>query len=87
MSRAERIEKTLKSALNVDHLELINQSAAHGGHYNGDGESHYSLLVVSSNFAGKSRINRQRLINDLLKEEWQNGLHALAIKAHSPDEL
>lgn len=58
MSRAERIEKILKQTLQVHQFELINQSAAHGGHYRGEGESHYALLVVATDFVGKSRLDR-----------------------------
>lgn len=86
MKRTKRIEEILRSSLKIQHLHLENQSASHSGHYQGDGETHFNLLVVSDDFSGKNRVQRQRAINDLLKSEWDTGLHALSIKALTPDE-
>ena len=49
-------------------------------------ESHFRVLVVSEVFAGKSRVDRHRLVNQTLARELQQGVHALAIKALAPDE-
>jgi BolA protein len=86
MNRTEKIEELLRSAIKVQHLELENQSANHSGHYHGNGETHFALLIVSNDFNGQSRVQRQRTINELLKSEWSLGLHALSIKALTPDE-
>ncbi|HEX6612021.1 MAG TPA: BolA family protein, partial [Hyphomicrobiaceae bacterium] len=49
-------------------------------------ESHFRVLVVSQAFAGKSRIERHRMINDTLAAELKGKVHALAIKAYAPGE-
>jgi BolA protein len=69
-------------------VELVDDSEAHRGHggYNPAGESHFSLRIESRAFAGKSRVERQRMvyaaIGDLMKER----VHALTIRAVAPGE-
>lgn len=89
MDRAKTIEKTLKDNLKILHLEVINESHKHAGHSEAAkaGNSHFQILIVSSDFAGKSFVQRHRMINDLLKIEFDKGLHALAIKALTPEEF
>jgi BolA protein len=61
----------------------------HAGHRNspGTGESHFRILVVSEAFQGKSRVERHRLVNELLKEELAGGVHALALSTIAPGEV
>ena len=51
----------------------------------GDGD-HYAAHVVSQAFAGKSRLDRHRMVNTLLAAELAAGVHALAIQARAPGE-
>lgn len=75
-------------ALRPTRLDVINESELHAGHRNspGTGESHFRILVVSDAFAGKSRLERHRLVNDLLKDELAGGIHALALSTLAPGE-
>lgn len=84
---ADRIRNKL-AALNPLVLELVDQSEAHRGHagWRDGGETHFDLKVVSAAFAGKSRVQRQRLVLGALKAEFDAGLHALTIQARAPDE-
>lgn len=84
MSREQRINQALTAGLAPLHLEVENESHMHSVPVNS--ETHFKVLVVSAVFEGKSRIDRQRLVNDLLKEELQSGLHALTQRALSPTE-
>lgn len=88
MSRDARMREALMVALEPQRLDVINDSEKHAGHRSspGTGESHYTVLVVSPRFAGKSRLERHRLVNDALAGELEGGLHALAIKAYAPGE-
>ncbi len=85
MNRYERIEKVLKT-LNPIFMELKDDSHKHAGHVaehgtvTGDGETHYKLVLVSSEFNGLSRIERQQKVNALLADEFKNGLHAFQMK-------
>jgi len=84
---ADRIRNNL-AVLQPLALELVDQSEAHRGHagWRDGGETHFDLTVVSAAFAGKSRVQRQRLVLGALKEEFQAGLHALSIQARAPGE-
>lgn len=89
MSLTETIEKKLIEAFHPERLEVINESHQHAGHqpgFDGTGESHMRVRIVSSAFAGMSRVARHRAINDLLKPELDAGLHALAVEPAAPDE-
>ncbi|GAA5860638.1 hypothetical protein JCM8547_005484 [Rhodosporidiobolus lusitaniae] len=52
----------------------------------GNGETHFTVQVVSDKFDGLRMIQRHRLVNETLKSEFDAGLHALSIKAKSPKE-
>ena len=84
---ADRIRNNL-AVLQPVVLELVDQSEAHRGHagWRDGGETHFDLTVVSAAFAGKSRVQRQRLVLGALKEEFEAGLHALSIQARAPGE-
>lgn len=88
MGMQDIIHAKLAQALQPSQLDVVNDSGRHKGHAgdDGSGESHFTVTVVSDSFAGKSRVARQRMIYDLLAYELQNGLHALSIKAFTPQE-
>ncbi|MGB9141822.1 MAG: BolA family protein [Aestuariivirga sp.] len=69
-------------------LDVINESHMHAGHRSspGTGESHFRVLVVSDKFAGKSRIDRHRMVNDILKGDVGGAIHALALSTFAPGE-
>jgi BolA family transcriptional regulator, general stress-responsive regulator len=80
--------RRLSSALHPTRIALIDDSEQHRGHggYNPAGESHFSLIVESPNFTGKSRIERQRLIYSALGDLMKERVHALSIRATAPGE-
>jgi BolA protein len=84
----ERIADKLKRGLAPSALAVIDESYLHAGHagHHAKGESHFRIEVVSDAFAGKSRVERHRLINSLLAEELASDVHALAISARTPEE-
>jgi BolA protein len=88
MSLETRMREKLLAALRPSRLDVVNESHLHEGHRNspGTGESHFRVLIVSEAFAGKSRVERHRLINDVVSGELRDGVHALAIKACAPGE-
>lgn len=88
LSRASRITNTLQTQLTPDKLEVLDESRFHAGHAGArpEGETHFRVRVTSAAFVGKSRIDRQRLINTALREEFENGLHALAMELKAPGE-
>lgn len=87
-SMAERITSKLESELAPEHLRVIDESHQHQGHggWREGGETHFRVEVVSSAFAGKSRLERHRLVNAALAQELADRVHALAIVAKAPGE-
>ncbi|HEY0627262.1 MAG TPA: BolA family protein [Allosphingosinicella sp.] len=85
---AQEITQRLAKALEPSHLIVRNDSEKHRGHagYDGSGESHFSVEIVSSHFEGKSRVERQRAVNAALGDLMKERIHALAIKARAPGE-
>ena len=88
MSVTGRLREKLMVGLRPTRLDVINESELHAGHRNspGTGESHFRILVVSEAFIGKSRVERHRLVNELLKDELKGGIHALALSTAAPGE-
>ncbi len=82
------IEILLQEAFLPSRLEVINDSARHRGHAgdDGSGESHFTVLIESVAFAGKNRLERQRMVNRALGDIPGQRVHALAIRAFAPGE-
>lgn len=83
MTRADRIREALASLAPV-HLEVLDESHMHS--VPEGAESHFKLVVVSEQFRGQGRVQRQRAVNGLLKGELEAGLHALSFTTFSPEE-
>lgn len=87
-SRAERIRRALLDAFPAAAVEVVDDSRAHAGHAGArpGGETHYSVRVVSSAFAGQSRVSRSRAAHAALEAEFGTGLHALSLRLLAPGE-
>ncbi|XP_061175323.1 DNA-binding transcriptional regulator BolA-like [Saccostrea echinata] len=75
----ESISKKLASKFQPQHLEVINESSKHN--VPKGSETHFKVIVISDMFEGVPLIQRHRLVNEVLKEELENGVHALSIMA------
>jgi BolA family transcriptional regulator, general stress-responsive regulator len=85
--RVEQIEARLEAAFSPSHLQVKDQSHLHAGHAGArDGMGHFEATIVADAFAGKSRIERHRLVYAALGAMMQTDIHALKINAYSPDE-
>jgi BolA protein len=85
---ADAIRQRLTAALAPSGLDLVDESALHAGHAGArpEGESHFRLLIVSATFAGKSRLERQRMVFAALGDLMETEIHALTVTALAPDE-
>jgi BolA protein len=85
---AQEITARLMAELTPSRLDVINDSAKHRGHSgdDGSGESHFTVVVESAAFTGKSRVERQRLVNRALGDLMEHKVHAMAIRATAPGE-
>ena len=89
MSMKSSMTGKLAAAFAPERLEVVNESHLHAGHqpgFDGEGETHMRIRIVSAAFAGMSRVARHRAINEVVKAELDAGLHALAVEAAAPGE-
>lgn len=88
MTLANWITQALQESLQPTELTVTDESEKHHGHagWRESGETHYRIHIVSAAFAGKSRVERHRLVNEALKGAFDRGMHALAIEAKAPGE-
>ncbi|MBM3586299.1 MAG: BolA family transcriptional regulator [Alphaproteobacteria bacterium] len=86
--RANRMRQILEARFQAASLEITDDSARHAGHAGASpgGETHYSVHIVSAEFAGMSRVARSRAVHEALAGEFASGLHALALRLRSPEE-
>ena len=91
---AQIIRQKLEAALSPQRLEIEDDSWRHAGHHHdggmdakAGGESHFNLTIVSAAFEGQSLVNRHRMIKKVLADELSGPIHALSIKAKTPDEF
>jgi len=88
MRTRDAIIEKLREAFSPESLEVQDESHLHEGHmgHRPDGETHFRVYIVSQAFAGKSRVDRHRLINAALATELAASVHALALHAKAPGE-
>jgi BolA protein len=84
---AERITEKLTQAFAPAELSVTDESHLHAGHAGArpEGETHFRVRVVSQAFAGKTPLQRHRMINEVLADELAGPVHALAIAAATPE--
>ncbi|MEB3702207.1 BolA family transcriptional regulator [Candidatus Bealeia paramacronuclearis] len=82
MPMREKIEKKLKTALDPQSLEVIDESHLHQGHSGSksSGETHYFVRIGSAVFKNMNRIQQHRKVYEVLERELQSGVHALRIE-------
>jgi BolA family transcriptional regulator, general stress-responsive regulator len=84
MSVATKIESKVNQALAPEVLEVTNESNRHS--VAPGSETHFKLVIVSTQFTNQNRVQRHRKVNELLAEELQHGVHALSLKLYTPGE-
>ena len=91
MQVEQKIKEKLEAAFAPDRLLIENDSHKHAHHtamkgVANTGETHFTVTIISSAFAGRSRVERQRMVYAALAEELAGPVHALSIKALAPGE-
>lgn len=81
------LRRSLETALQPTRLDIEDESHRHAGHAGAREGGHYRLTIVAAAFAGLTTVARHRLVYTAAGDLMQNGIHALAIHALSPDEV
>ncbi len=76
----KNIEKKLKEKISFEKLEIIDNSKKHKGHkFFSEDKYHLHLKIKSLYLRSLSRLNAQKIIMNILKEDLKNKIHALEI--------
>ena len=88
MTVAAELRAALERALSPTALEIADESARHHGHagWREGGETHFAVRIVAESFAGRSRLDRHRLVNAAAGPLLRDRIHALTITALAPGE-
>lgn len=83
--RKQRIEEILtKNITPIEQLQIVDESHQHAGRQGT--ESHFKIMIISEFFSSQSRVQRQRMVQQLLVEEFAQGLHALSLRLLTGEE-
>jgi BolA family transcriptional regulator, general stress-responsive regulator len=83
---ADNIKQKLEQAFKPELIEIIDHSAAHAGHAGNKGGGHFHVTLVSTQFEGKSLVQRHQLVYQALGDMMKDEIHALGINALTPSE-
>ena len=88
MKRKTNIENLILKNYKPEFFSVIDVSEQHRGHKNfiENVESHFEIIIVSENFKNLNRIERHRMINQSLKNEFLSGLHSIILKTYTIEE-
>ncbi len=86
MSNIEKIRQQLAS-LAPESLEIVDESSKHAGHEGAKSGGHYQMTIVSRQFHGKTNMARHRMVYAALSVMMHKEIHALSIKAYTPEEF
>ena len=84
--RVEKIRQALTTRLSPVQLEIRDDSAAHAGHAGAREGGHFSVLVISEQFAGRTRLQRHQLVYEAVGQLLHTDIQALSIQAETPQE-
>ena len=81
MATADTIAQKLTAALKPQEIDVLDVSYKHAGHagWREGGGTHFEVTIKAAAFAGKSRLQRHRIVNELLADDLVNSIHALEL--------
>ncbi len=88
MTLEESIDKKINDSLKPSFFKIFNFSDQHKNHYAGDNKdtSHIKIIIVSELFHGHSRVERERIVHNILKEEISTAIHSIRLKLYIQSE-
>jgi len=86
--RVEMIKARCNAAFTPTELDVVDESHKHVGHAGAaGGGGHFKMRIVAPEFAGKNLLERHRMVYEAMGEAMHHEIHALSVKAYSPDEV
>ena len=89
MKRKLKIDQLILDYFKPHFFSVSDVSEQHRGHQNfkENVESHFEIIIVSEKFENRNKIERHRMVNKTLKEEFLSDLHSVPIKTYTIDEI
>lgn len=87
VNRVEQLRQAIERELAPIALEIVDDSAAHVGHAGAREGGHFRVAITAAAFAGRSQLERHRMVYAALAPLMGRGVHALNIVARSPEEI
>lgn len=88
MMTKDKLEKILKNTFASEYIFVADDSYRHAGHAEAitSGGKHFSIVIVSQEFDKRSLVQRHQMVYGALQGAMGQAIHALAIKAWTPEE-
>lgn len=88
MTIAEIMQNKLQTAFSPTALEIVDESHLHAGHMGArpEGETHFRVTIVSAAFVSAGRVQRHRMVHEVLADELRDRVHALALLLRAPED-
>ena len=88
MNRKAKITNILNKNFDVYKCVVSNTSEAHKGHsgYVEGEETHFEIFIISNDFENKNRLERHKMVNNFLKNEFLGSLHSITYKLMTVSE-
>jgi len=85
---SKKIQDILQNKFSPSHIEIVDDSERHRGHtgQKESGGSHYTVILVSDCFEGKTLVERHRIVYETVGMSRNESIHALVIKVYTPKE-
>ena len=88
MMNSKKIQDILQNKFSPDYIKIVDDSDRHRGHagQKESGGSHYTIILVSDSFEGKTLLERHRAVYETVEMDMSESIHALAIKVYTSKE-
>ena len=80
MSIAEKISHLIEQEIDVNKIQIVDESYKHANHQKDTKGGHFKLFIVSDAFIDISLLNRHKLIYKILDKMMKVEIHALSMK-------
>tara|TARA_Y100001970_G_scaffold249022_1_gene319147 strand:+ start:879 stop:1145 length:267 start_codon:yes stop_codon:yes gene_type:complete len=83
----DEIKKRISLKIDINQIEIIDQSHQHAGHSQNKGGGHYKAIIISNDFVNKSLVERHQMVYEALGNLMQNEIHAFSMSTLTVSEF